>query len=182
MPRVYNITFEQVSVSAAQDLVQIIGAAGKTVRVRKCWVGMSNTSLPTAQMCSTRFRFLPATVTNGSGGSSPTAQPLDPGDSAASVTAKANNTTKATTNGTASTLYENGWHAYAGEGHWRTTDHRPIRIRRVRTIVHGFRHGQHVRRGYGRGVRRLIRSRSHISNFPKWDRIFCGPISLTVSY
>ena len=115
MPRVYNITFEQVSVSAAQDLVQIIGAAGKTVRVRKCWVGMSNTSLPTAQMCSTRFRFLPATVTNGSGGSSPTAQPLDPGDSAASVTAKANNTTKATTNGTASTLYENGWHAYAGD-------------------------------------------------------------------
>ena len=65
-------------------------------------------------MCRVRCRFLPATVTDGSGGSSPTPQPLDPGDPASSFTAKANSTTQATTNGTASTLEENGFQIYGG--------------------------------------------------------------------
>ena len=114
MPRVYSVTFEDVSVSAAQDLVQIIGASGKILRILRAWVGVTNTTLVTAQSIKTRCRFLPATVTNGSGGSSPTPRQFDPGDSNASFTAKANNTTPATTNGTALILGERGDHIYAG--------------------------------------------------------------------
>ena len=114
MPRTYSISFEQVSVSAAQDLVQVKGAAGKTARILRAWVGATDTTIPTGQMLSVRCRFLPATVSDGSGGSTPTPRPLDPGDAAASITALANNTSKATTSGTALTLEENGFHIFNG--------------------------------------------------------------------
>lgn len=117
MPRVYSVTFEEVAVSAAQDLVQIKGASGKTLRILRAWWGATDTTLPTSQQVSTRGRFLPATVTDGSGGSSPTPRKFDPGDAAASFTALANNTTPASTNGTATILLERGDHIYAGMSH-----------------------------------------------------------------
>jgi hypothetical protein len=114
MPRTYAVTFEEVACSAAQDLVQINGASGKMLRILRQFVSMTDPSPPTNQQFALRSRYLPATVTNGSGGSSPTPQPFDPGDAAASFTAKANSTTKATTNGTASILEENGCNSFAG--------------------------------------------------------------------
>lgn len=117
MARTYSVTFEQVSVSAAQDLVQLKGAAGKILRVMRQWVGATDTTAPTNQQIAIRSRFLPATVTDGSGGSSPTPQPFDPGDAAASATANVNSTTKATTGGTASVLQEDGANAFAGYDH-----------------------------------------------------------------
>jgi hypothetical protein len=114
MSRIYRVTFEAVAVSAAQDLVQIIGASGVMVRIRRCWVGATDTTLPTNQQISLRCRFLPATVTNGSGGSAPTPQKVDPGDAAAAATAKTNSTTPATTSGTAVVLDEQGTNLYAG--------------------------------------------------------------------
>lgn len=117
MPRQYRVTFggsTGVSVSQAQDLLQIKGASGKIVRVVKVWAKATDTTLPTAQMLQFRCRFLPATVTDGSGGSSPTPQKVDPGDAAASFTAKANNTTQATTSGTAVELHNWGEHVYSG--------------------------------------------------------------------
>lgn len=114
MPRRYRVTFEAVSVSAAQDLIQVIGATGKIVRIIRAWWGCTNTTLATAQSMSTRCSYLPATVTNGSGGSSPTPRLVDPGDPAASFTAKANNTTPATSSGTKVTQEESGDHLYNG--------------------------------------------------------------------
>jgi hypothetical protein len=114
MPRTYIIPFEQVAVSAPQDLIQVIGAAGKICRIIQIKAGTTDTTLPTAQMLAFRARFLPATVTNGSGGTTPSINPVDPGDAAASITALANNTTKATTSGTAKVVYEDGDHIYAG--------------------------------------------------------------------
>ncbi len=113
MARAYTVTFEQVLVAAAQDLVQINGAAGKLVRIKRIWWGSTDTTPPVAQMLSLRARFLPATVTNGNG-SAVTPQKLDPGDAAASATALANSTTKAATTGTAAILEENGAHVYTG--------------------------------------------------------------------
>ena len=52
---------------------------------------------------------LPATVTSGSGGSSVTPAPTDSADVAAGVAAECNNTTVATTNGSAVTLGEHAW-------------------------------------------------------------------------
>lgn len=99
--RSYRVNTENVLVSAAQDLVQIIGAAGKMGLIDRIYVGASNTTLPTGQQVRIRARILPVTVVNGSGGSTPTVQKTDIGDAASSITALANNTTPATTNGTA---------------------------------------------------------------------------------
>ncbi len=114
MGRRYQVSTEGVAVSAAQDLAQIIGAAGKILRIRRVHVGATDTTEPTAQQLELRCRFLPATVTNGSGGTSPTPRLFDPGDAAASFTAKANNTTPATSSGTAVILEEWGCHIANG--------------------------------------------------------------------
>jgi len=114
MPRTYSVTFEEVAVTAAQDLVEIKGAAGKILRILRQYVAMTDTSPPTNQQFALRSRFLPATVTDGSGGTTPTPRPFDPGDAAASFTALVNNTVKATSSGTPTILEENGANAFAG--------------------------------------------------------------------
>jgi hypothetical protein len=114
MGRMYTVSFENVTISAAQDLIAVKGSTGKTCKVKRVWVGASNTALQTAQHLRLRCRYLPATVTAGSGGSAPTPAPLDPGDAAAAFTARANDTTPATTSGTAVVLMAQGVHNYAG--------------------------------------------------------------------
>jgi hypothetical protein len=115
MPRTYEITFEQVAVSAAQDLVSLKGASGKMVRVLRAWVNSTDTTLPTSQMLGLRCRLASATITLGSGGTDGvTPRPVDPGDAAASFTANTNDTTKATTSGSFTTVEENGCHVYQG--------------------------------------------------------------------
>lgn len=121
MGRRYRVIFSEVTVSAAQDLIQITGAAGKIVKILRQWVDAPATTLPTNQGLSIRSRILPATVTNGSGGSSPTIYKSDIGDSSASFTAMANNTTKATTNGTAVIVEQGGDNIYAGHDHYYIT-------------------------------------------------------------
>lgn len=105
MPRQYRVSFENVTVAAAQDLFQITGASGKIIELAAVDV-KAYTQAPTAQQLPFRIRFLPATVTNGSGGATPTIGKTDPGDAAASFTALVNNTTKASTSGTAVVLYD----------------------------------------------------------------------------
>lgn len=114
MPRSYSVSFQKVSVTAVQDLLQIIGAAGKTLKIKEVWVASVDSVLPTAQMMALRCSFVPATVTNGSGGSAPTPVAIDPGDAAASFTAKANSTTPATSTNTIVRLKQDGAHLSAG--------------------------------------------------------------------
>lgn len=117
MARIYIVTFEGVSVSAAQDLVFIPGsAAGKLVRILRRWVSATDTTAPTGQMLELRERFLPATVTVGSGGTTGiTPSKKDPGDATCGITTAAtNNTSKATTGGTAVVLNETGTHIFNG--------------------------------------------------------------------
>jgi hypothetical protein len=114
MARTYYVSFEAISVTAAQDLLQIKGAAGKTLRIISVNLADVDSSAPTNQQLKLRCRFLPATVTDGSGGSTSTPRPYDPGDSAASFTCKTNNTTPATTNGTAAILKEDGCNVFSG--------------------------------------------------------------------
>ncbi len=120
MGRKYRVTFVGVAVSAAQDLILITGATGKMMKILRHWVGCTDTVLATGQGLQLRARFLPATVSVGSGGSTGvTPSKNDPGDAAcSSSTCGANNTSKTSTNGTAITLYENGVHLYQGDN-WR---------------------------------------------------------------
>lgn len=120
MGRKYRVTFENVAVSAAQDLIQITGATGKMYRILRHWVGCTDTSVATGQMLRLRARFMPATFTVGSGGTTGiTPSRNDVGDAAASTTTCAtNNTTGGTTSGTAIVTYTNGCHLYQGDN-WR---------------------------------------------------------------
>ena len=116
MARRYRVTFVAVTVSAAQDMILITGAAGKMMTIRRAWVFCPDTTLATGQDLSLRARFLPATVTVGSGGTTGiTPSKDDPGDAAcSSTTCGANNTTQSTTSGTAVILWAGGCHLYAG--------------------------------------------------------------------
>ena len=111
MGRIYKVTFSQVSVSGVQDLIQVKGN-GKVLKIRRVYWGVTNTTLPTSQMSATRCRFLGASVTDGSGGSTPTPAPIK-GDAAATFLALANNTTKASSS-TAVVHLEHGDHLYNG--------------------------------------------------------------------
>lgn len=117
MPRIYRVTFEEANITGVQDLVFIPGSGtGKLVKILRRWVSATDTALPTAQMLGLRERFLPATVTVGSGGTTGiTPSKNDPGDATCGITTAAtNNTSKATTSGTAVVLSENGAHSYNG--------------------------------------------------------------------
>jgi hypothetical protein len=114
MARDYVVSFEKVSVSAVQDLFQITGASGKIIQILGFSIDDVDTTAPQDQQIVLRCRYLPATVSNGSGGSSVTPAKVDPGDSAASFTCLANNTSKATTSGTAVVLFEGGANVKAG--------------------------------------------------------------------
>jgi hypothetical protein len=114
MPRVYTVAFKFVTVAAAQDLVSLKGSSGKTCRVRRCWLGMNDTTLQTAQGLRLNVKYGSATVTLGSGGSAPTPRPYDPGDSAASFTCRTNDTTPATTSGSFVDVTPNGIHNFGG--------------------------------------------------------------------
>lgn len=113
------MNFESVAVTAVQDLWQVGKVADsrstKPIKVKRFVINATNTTIPTSQMLAIRVRILPATVTDGSGGTSVTAPAkTDLGDSSAGFTGFTNNTTKATTSGTATILFEGGFHIFNG--------------------------------------------------------------------
>jgi hypothetical protein len=101
--RIYSVGFASVNVTAAQDLIMVIAGASKMLELHEASLDciVSGTSV---QNLAVSFKIMPATVTNGSGGSAPTPQSMMSGDAAATFTARANDTTRATTSGTARTF------------------------------------------------------------------------------
>jgi hypothetical protein len=92
------------------DWLEVLPADDKPVALRG--MVLSQTSeVGDAQEEGLRFRVLrlAATVTSGSGGTTPTPQPLNDADAAAGFTSDANNTTVATTSGATTVLAEFGW-------------------------------------------------------------------------
>lgn len=114
MGRKYYVKSENIAVTAAQDIFQIKGATGKILKVTRVKWSNSDQALATPQMVATRCTFLPATVTDGSGGSSVTPIRRDVGDAAASFTCLTNNTTKASSNGTSTVQMEDSSHVFNG--------------------------------------------------------------------
>jgi hypothetical protein len=101
MGRVYTVNFASVAVSTAQDLITIFTGA-KAVRLHSAVIGQ--TTAATVGNLAVSIKRLPATVTAGSGGTTPTPQPVSPNDTAATITAHANDTTRTTTGGTAAVM------------------------------------------------------------------------------
>lgn len=107
--RAYVVPFAGVSVSAKQDFFYIKPAADKPVSIE--WIeiaasgGAADAGDAQEELLDVRMIRLPATVTAGSGGTAPTPTPLNPNDAAAGLTSRVNDTTVATTSGTALTVH-----------------------------------------------------------------------------
>jgi hypothetical protein len=114
MPRVYTAVFEGISVSAVQDLFSLQPAANKRCKIHE--VHITQDTGETSEQLVIRLRRLPATFTVGSGGAAVTPSAMDSFDTASGATVRRNDTTVATTSGTAETLRRqgdnvlNGWH------------------------------------------------------------------------
>lgn len=103
--RVYSATFDNVTVSAIQDVFSLLAAGGR-LELHK--IRLTSNGVADA-VCRLRLRRFPSTVTVGSGGSAPTVSPVDESDAAGAATVRANDTTQATTTGTAITMWGEQW-------------------------------------------------------------------------
>jgi hypothetical protein len=107
--RIYVASFDNVTVTAIQDVFAL--KAGTANGIVLHHIMLSAGAVTAAAEVRLRLKRLPATVTIGSGGSAPTIQFADSGDTKASTLAnlRANDTTQATTSGTAQILLPWQW-------------------------------------------------------------------------
>ncbi len=115
--RFYTVSTTAFTFSATQDAITVYGAANKIVKVHAFGLSCPDKTLAVGQDVAVTGKYLPATVTAGSAGAAATPAKRDPGDAAATFTARANDTTPASTNGTALTHYAGGFHLFQGLHH-----------------------------------------------------------------
>ncbi len=99
MSEVFTIVCENITVSAAQDVLAAYAASTKKLRLLA--VEMAQNGQTTVGNYPMRIRYLPATVSTGSGGAAVTPHNVNPDGAAAGFTARRNDTSQATTGGTA---------------------------------------------------------------------------------
>lgn len=112
MGRIYTVTYSGVLTNAGgnSDLLEITPADDKPVKLRGFLISqISEVGDAAEEGLRITVQRLPATVTGGSGGTTVTPVPPDSADVAAGMTTKCNNTTVATTSGTAVTILDVGW-------------------------------------------------------------------------
>lgn len=106
--RVYAANFENVTIAAVQDVFSLRAAGAQGAELHH--IMLSAGAVTAAAEIRLRLRRLPATVTAGSVGTAPTISAIDSGDTkTATCVVRANDTTQATTSGTALTLCAWQW-------------------------------------------------------------------------
>lgn len=103
----YSAVFNAVAVTAQQDLFEINAAATQIVIIHSVELTQS-TEVGDAQEEGLNILIKRGATVSGSGGTAPTAVPLDPGIVAFAGTVEVNNTTKANT-GTIVNPYAGNW-------------------------------------------------------------------------
>lgn len=128
MGRMYAIQFNSVAVTAAQDLFEVVTDDDKVVILHEISVTQeSDAGDAESEMIPFSLSRASGTYTSGSGGSTPTEQPLDAGDAAGSMTCEANNTTRASAGtGTLTKLWERAENVLAGFHYLPTPECRPV--------------------------------------------------------
>jgi len=96
---IFTIVCENVAVTAAQDILAAYAATGKKLQILA--VDLAANGQTTVGNWPIRLRYLPVTVTAGSGGAAVTPSNVNPDGAAASFTARRNDTTHAVTSGSA---------------------------------------------------------------------------------
>lgn len=107
--RMFKASFTAVAITAAQDLFAI--KAGATVPIFVHSVTLGQKTLSAWEAKELKFSYLPATATLGSGGTTATSRGSDPGGmaAAAAATVHVNDTTGATSSGTAYDIFDDDW-------------------------------------------------------------------------
>lgn len=111
MGRKYTVQANAVAITAAQDLIEIAAPTDAIVKVLS-WEVFQTSDTGDAAEEILRLETVRGvgTVTSGSGGTTPTPQPIEDGDPAFGGTVEANNTTRmAAGTGTLETLEQRGW-------------------------------------------------------------------------
>jgi hypothetical protein len=126
--RQYSVKFSAVTVSAAQDLFEILSATDRITKILG-WHLMQKSDVGDAAEEILRVLTVRGigSVTSGSGGTAPTAQPVCDGDSAFGGTPEVNNTTRmAVGSGTLEELEEYGWNVRIPWTHYYTPELCPV--------------------------------------------------------
>lgn len=97
MGRMYTIQCNNVSVSAVQDILAALASASRVIKIHGVQLGANGQT--TVGNYRIRLVHLTATAVVGSGGSAPVPQKTNTLDAAAGFTARANDTTQATSSG-----------------------------------------------------------------------------------
>lgn len=121
MPRMYAIEVAAVSVSAAQDLFAFVAATDHPIELYALVAGQSSSTTQE----NLGISVVVGNTTVGSGGSAATPRKIDPGDAAASFTARINDTTVAS-GGSAETKHTDAWNLLSGYSYvWHDEAQRP---------------------------------------------------------
>lgn len=94
MGRIYSTTFDNVAVTAVQDLFDIAPASNKPVTIHEIVITQS-TEIGDAQEEMLRLRFVRGFATVGSGGTAPAMERHDKNDAATGAVVRVNDTTQA---------------------------------------------------------------------------------------
>lgn len=103
---IFKVPMSAVSVSSAQDLWHL--KAGATYPLLIHEIVLSQKTLVAVEGKDVKLIRHTTTVTQGSGGSTPTAQNINPGGASSGITAHMNDTTQASA-GTLTTLHSDVW-------------------------------------------------------------------------
>lgn len=121
MGRMYSATFEEVAVTAVQDLFEINAPADAVVVLHGLIISQSSDAGDSESEQLNVLIHLGSTT--GSGGTTPTARPMELGDAAFGGTVEANNTTQST-EGTF--IHAESFNVMAGLQIWWTPETRPV--------------------------------------------------------
>lgn len=126
MGRLYTVVFEAVATTSSQDLFELVPADDKPIALHG--IILSNVGgtadAGDAQEELLRLSVIRGLTASGSGGTTPTPQPLSSINTAAGFTAEVNNTTQAA--GTPTVLYVDGWNVRVPYQMFFTPETRPM--------------------------------------------------------
>lgn len=128
MGRKYTVQTNGVAVTAAQDLLEIVAPADAAVVVHE-WAVFQTSDVGDAAEELLRLETVRGVgaVTSGSGGTTPTPQPVEDGDPAFGGTVEANNTTRMVAgSGSLDTLEQRGWNVRMEYNRIYTPEQRPV--------------------------------------------------------
>ncbi len=136
MGRLYSIMFDQVAVTAAQDLFEVLAPADAVMVVHALVITQSSDAGDAqSEQLHVTLKRVTGAPTSGSGGSSAVPQPLEQGDAAAGITAEVNNTTRLTGGSSTTILWPESWNVMAGMSFVPTPEMRPVISPSTRLVV-----------------------------------------------